>query len=112
MADDSSLLLQHIKTAWNYCSWGNRRDTPEDWLRVVEHGTEEEKRWIFGILFRELPDILLLVKIFRREVICQFLQSYTKPLSRSFLERRRKVLRSVICGISEPIPELDWIQWK
>ncbi|TVR66562.1 MAG: hypothetical protein EA427_16005 [Spirochaetaceae bacterium] len=80
----------------------------EEWHRILAGSDEEQKQRLFEHLFFESPDGSDVRNLFSPEEIRTHLSRLVKPVSRSHLERRRKVWRWLYCGVREAIPELDW----
>lgn len=97
-----------VETAFRRTTWGNTTANAQDWRSILAGDDEEEKRRLFEHLFLESPDGSDVRELFGSEEIRAYLLYLNRPLSRAHLERRRKVWRRLYCGISEPIPELDW----
>ncbi|GAB1482757.1 hypothetical protein MASR2M78_15730 [Treponema sp.] len=100
----------HVQEVWAACTWGNTNESADDWLQAFLRDDKDKKQRIFSIIFREVPDTFVLRQLYTAEELKKYLESMDKPLSRAHLERRRKVLRFLYCGIKEPIPGLDWIK--
>lgn len=98
-----------IEKAFSTCSWGNRGESSVEWERILESGTQEEKRRIFGILFREDPSGDYIHGLFDDAAIKAFTETLTRPFTRWDLERKRRVWRWVYCGERNPIPGFDWV---
>lgn len=101
--------LATVYKAWKACSWGNSKETAEDWLATLLGSDEASKRRLFGKLFMELSDTEPIHELFDRDSIRTYLSTFDRPLARSHVEKRRKVWRYLYCGIREPVPELDWV---
>lgn len=101
-------MLEQIHAAYKTCTWGNTKETPEDWLHILQNGSDTEKQRLFSILFREDPVEPHILALFTKSQISQYLADMSRKEKRPWVEKRRKVWRYLYCGIREPIPELDW----
>ena len=97
-----------VQKAFDLCSWGNTRETASDWLTQLNGNDDAAKERLFRRLFLEATDGAIIKALFREDQIRTYLSYLNKPLSRSHLERRRKVWRFLYLGERSPIPELDW----
>jgi len=93
-------------------TWGNTTETAEDWQRILQNGTPEERQRVFNKIFTETSDTTLVRTLFDSESIAAFLSALDRPMFKPHIERRRKVWRFLYCDITEAIPELDWVERK
>ncbi|MFA6507211.1 MAG: hypothetical protein WCT14_14025 [Treponemataceae bacterium] len=98
-----------VRKAWKLCTWGNSNNTVADWLKAFQNNDVPQKKHIFQTLFREDPDGSYIRALYGKDELSLLLREFDTPLTRTHLEKRRKVMRYLYCGIKEPIPELDWI---
>ena len=97
-----------VQKAFDLCSWGNTRETASDWLYQLNGTDDVAKERLFRRLFLEAPDGAIIKALFTEDQIRKYLSNLDKPLSRSHVERRRKVWRFLYLGERSPVPELDW----
>jgi len=95
---------------WQACTWGNTKETPEQWQEILSGNDEGVRQRLFQKMFFESIDYNSIVALFDTDSIRTYLLELSKPLSRPHLEKRRKIWRYLFCGIREPIPELTWIK--
>jgi len=103
------LELEKVQQAFERCSWGNSVETASDWLVTLRGEDENGRKRLFSRLFLETPDGMVIRSLFTEDQIKTYLADFKRPLSRSHLEKRRKVWRFLYLGERSPIPELDWI---
>ncbi|TCW60807.1 hypothetical protein C5O22_09125 [Treponema sp. J25] len=106
---DTPSLLKIITKAWNACTWGDTRETPETWLAIVQGNDIQQKKRLFNKLFFELVGYDIITQLFDKDFIKSCLETMNRPLPRPHLEKRRKVWRYLFLDIREPIKELDWV---
>ena len=70
--------------------------------------TDNERRRIFGMLFREDPSGESIHRLFDSAAIIAFTAGLTRPFSRLDLERKRRIWRWVYCGEKNEVPGFDW----
>ncbi len=104
--------LEAVEQAYRTCTWGNTTETPDLWMSILDGTDESSKKRLFKKFFLEYLDGCVIRKLFSEMEIRTFLSDFKKPMSRSHLERRRKVWRYLYLGERTPIPELDWIIGK
>uniref|UniRef100_A0A7C3E1G4 Uncharacterized protein n=1 Tax=Gracilinema caldarium TaxID=215591 RepID=A0A7C3E1G4_9SPIR len=102
--------LETVTKVWQSCTWGNTKETPEQWQEILSGNDEGARQRLFQKMFFESIDYNSIVALFDTDSIRTYLLELNKPLSRPHLEKRRKIWRYLFCGIREPIPELDWIK--
>ena len=100
--------IQTVQRAFDACTWGNTRETAEDWLSQLDGTDQDAKKRLFARVFLESSDTTIIKALFTQEQIASFLADFDKPLARAHQERRRKVWRFLYLGERSPIPELDW----
>ena len=103
-----ALDIDVVQQAFERCTWGNSRESASDWRAQLLGTDETAKKRLFGTVFLESPDGTTIKALFTEDQIRAYLADFDKPLSRSHLERRRKVWRFLYLGERTPIPELDW----
>jgi len=103
-----SIDPEAVQRAFDRCTWGNTRETAKDWLARLSGTDDAACRQLFTKVFMESPDGSDIKALFSEEQIKVYLAGLSTPLSRSHLERRRKVWRFLYLGERTAIPELDW----
>ena len=101
--------LEKLQQAFERCTWGNSSETASDWLATLKGKDEGARKRLFSRLFLESPDSMVIRDIFSEIQIKTYLAVFNKQLTRSHLEKRRKVWRFLYLHEREPIPELDWV---
>ena len=101
--------IESVRLAYERCSWGNTLESAADWQAILEGDDDAAKRRLFSRIFLEAPDGITIKALFTENQIRTYLAGFERPLSRSHIERRRKVWRFLYLGERSPIPELDWI---
>jgi hypothetical protein len=100
--------IEVVREAFDHCSWGNSYETALDWLEQLKGTDEIARKRLFSRIFLESQDGGFIKALFTEDQIRAYLEDFNRPLSRSHVERRRKVWRFLYLGEHSPIPELDW----
>jgi hypothetical protein len=103
------MTRQFVEQAFSSSTWGNTKEVPEDWLKILEGKETNQRRQLFEKIFREDSSGALTKKLFSPDEIKRYLKDLDRPFYRQETERRRLVWRSVYLGENASIPELAWV---
>ena len=88
---------------WEYCM------SNAELLEMAQHGTDQEKFFLFCKILENSQDVLQSLNIFSSGDQKKMLSRYSPPkFNRHFLEKRYKILLYFISGQEVDIPELRW----
>ena len=90
------------------CFWEYHM-SQEELLAMAQHGTEQEKSFLFRKILENSQDVLRSLNIFSADDQKKLVLQYTPPkFNHHFLEKRYKVVKYFITGQEADIPELRW----
>ena len=90
------------------CLW-EYHISPAELVAMAEHGTDQEKFFLFRKILENSQDVLRSLNIFNVSDQKKMLLSYTPPkFNHHFLNKRHNVLKYFIIGQEVNIPELRW----
>lgn len=90
--------------------WGDYRIDEPKAIAMIQNGSDDEKRFLFGKIIANSKNIIKDLGYFKREDLKELLGHYTVPdFNRHYLEKRVCIARNYFLGEPCIIKELTWM---
>ncbi len=90
--------------------WGDYKIDEAQAIEMIRHGSEEEKRFLFGKILFNSSNLLKDIRHFQAEDLQRLLANYEikSAYKKRFAQKRLDILKSLYAGESVPIKGLSW----